>query len=947
MSDLTVKKRLSLKWSSYVLCVLTTLSLTLLSASTHYLFAEVANNQSNQFDQLRSLSGDIDQSRRKIDQLLIKIGEEAKLEIIRKRNTLKGDLDDWRMADKIDGQDFNRKFEEALIIGQSYGLDPNKMRQFFSLLKKQILRADLVANDQTYADDEPGVVKSVTGYFDWLGKEEQRVAEASADRQANRTRIFKTVSLAFFEALLEQDANAALSKFDKLRTLVKGLQEVDSEILQVEADKIAQNQKLVADFIASFPVVAETFDVIALVRGESLDGVDLSGMDRGLIMLFMIPAVGDIAQIAKRSPVTAQAMGKFSAAIKSIKDENLEFLAQTFKRSKDELRSLAQRLDTVPEVSAASNRLSSSLLAKNSDDFIGAFKNTDEGIESSKLWEQGLKEADESVNGLKGELDQVDPKKLDDISSARSEVATLEKDLTKALEDLEAKRLEAKKSGKVFDDKNDLTNIDALKNKVEQAKNKLIKNQDELMSNKQLVKFYNQCRKDNICVKKLKNTTDKDLLQKAADFEREAFGEVKMIKDKATGKDVFVNSNDGIVDKRAFSSIKDELSPAIQRLDKTKITLKNSLDAADTLKKAEAAVIKAKKTGDPKLLKKANDDLIKANKANQAAKTKLANLTPADRAALQMDEAIKRSNIKSGGQGPKGIQDIEELNLEVMNVTNQLPSGPQIGSDRDVTYQLMVGGKKIDVPHEFVESHYNKALYETLNPGAKKINLSNKNDLKRANSFGHDMDHAVTSGRHAEAYVVRKGDLSDALGGNPKTLNIEDANSLEATFQHKGIHWLGAAEEATKQGKKALALKRKGEAMRQISKQYDNMLVPRIEKEGLRPEDILPSKAVEAYRLFKQVDSGKLKPAEAEAALKNMNITLQESFELIAQGLPRVTQYNNMSYAHNIVKQVYSNSLEQVNAENMLKQSGLSWEQAKKMAQDFPKYQQTFKQGAN
>ena len=56
-----------------------------------------------------------------------------------------------------------------------------------------------------------------------------------------------------------------------------------------------------------------------------------------------------------------------------------------------------------------------------------------------------------------------------------------------------------------------------------------------------------------------------------------------------------------------------------------------------------------------------------------------------------------------------------------MNVTNKVPQGPDIGSDRDVTYQLLVGNKKVDIPHEFVETHYNKSLFETLNPQAKKL----------------------------------------------------------------------------------------------------------------------------------------------------------------------------------------------------------------------------------
>ena len=63
--------------------------------------------------------------------------------------------------------------------------------------------------------------------------------------------------------------------------------------------------------------------------------------------------------------------------------------------------------------------------------------------------------------------------------------------------------------------------------------------------------------------------------------------------------------------------------------------------------------------------------------------------------------------------------------------------------------------------------------------------------------------------------------------------------------------------------------------MRQISKQYRNMLLPRIKKAGLNPEDILAPKALEIYRLFQKVEKEILNPAEVEAAINNIGISLQ------------------------------------------------------------------------
>ena len=64
------------------------------------------------------------------------------------------------------------------------------------------------------------------------------------------------------------------------------------------------------------------------------------------------------------------------------------------------------------------------------------------------------------------------------------------------------------------------------------------------------------------------------------------------------------------------------------------------------------------------------------------------------------------------------------------------------------------------------------------------------------------MDHAVTSSNHAEAYKLYSGELDDALGGNPATLSMQDASSLEMTFKHKGYHWLEAAEKLPKRQSK-------------------------------------------------------------------------------------------------------------------------------------------------
>ena len=133
--------------------------------------------------------------------------------------------------------------------------------------------------------------------------------------------------------------------------------------------------------------------------------------------------------------------------------------------------------------------------------------------------------------------------------------------------------------------------------------------------------------------------------------------------------------------------------------------------------------------------------------------------------------------------------------------------------------------------------------------------------------------------------------------------------------------------------------------MRQITKQYKNMLLPRIEKAGLQPEDIMAPKALEAYRLFQQVETAGLNPEAAEAAIKQMGMSLEESFDIIAQGLTRITQYSQVKLAHGIINRVNVGKTSQNEAEEILKNAGLTWSEATTMANKFSFYEQAYRSG--
>lgn len=822
--------------------------------------AAAASSQSTanaEFDQaISTLDRRSELLHRGTKQLLYAIKEKAKLEIIRKRNALEDQLEDWRDADSVDGAGFNDKFEEALLIGQSYGLDPNRMRKLYGLLKKAILRADLRQAGKTYAEDEPSFTTSVGAYFDWLGNQEKELAENSANRQEKRLRLFKSTALIFFEALIESDAALAHEKFARLKSALQTIQGADADILRVEADMIVATQKLIADVVAGVPVLGETLDLYALTTGETIAGEKLSGTEQGMTFLFLLPAVGDIIQVARRTPAAAKAMGHVCAAIDAAKKENLEFMAAVYKRTVGDLKDLAKRLRQSPKVAAIAARLDAGRLAKRSDDFLDDFGRTGVGEEAEKVWQEAVSGAQAKVDALAEELKHAD---------------------------------------------------------YQTAK---------LNDNPSFLEQYKNVRQDNQAVKALKNSDDQKLRNAVFDFEK--------------------NLHE-VVDDNAIKGITDDLNLAIGRLDDTKKTVQDVGQAKSALDEAQSALADARKGGDAGAIAKAENGVSSAKKKLGDAKAKMNNLPPADKAALNIDATIRRDHIASGGKGPKSITDLDELDVEVMNVSNTPPKRGDIGSDRDITYQIKTGGgSKVDVPHDIAKDHYNKSLYESLNPGSGKINLGNPADMKKANAFGDQMDHVVTSSTHGEAYHLYKGDLKNVLGGNPKMLDMGDAISVEPTMQHKGFHWLNAADEAAKAGNPGLAMVRKAEGMRQMTKQFDNMLAPRIKKLGLEAENILPPKALEAYRLFKKVDAGSLSPAKAEAALKNMGLSMEQSFELIAQGLPRVTQYSRAKSSAGIIKLLNKGSITAERAKAALNRIGVSMAEGRRLASEFPAYQRQY-----
>ena len=114
--------------------------------------------------------------------------------------------------------------------------------------------------------------------------------------------------------------------------------------------------------------------------------------------------------------------------------------------------------------------------------------------------------------------------------------------------------------------------------------------------------------------------------------------------------------------------------------------------------------------------------------------------------------------------------------------------------------------------------------------------------------FSRQMDHAITDSVDAEAYFP---ELSDILGSearnNPAVLSKVDVESLQRTFEFKGFHLLEPVPGNPKQ-----TLINRVEAMRQIRKQFDNLVLPRATREGNALERLSPQRHWSAISFYKE-----------------------------------------------------------------------------------------------
>lgn len=238
--------------------------------------------------------------------------------------------------------------------------------------------------------------------------------------------------------------------------------------------------------------------------------------------------------------------------------------------------------------------------------------------------------------------------------------------------------------------------------------------------------------------------------------------------------------------------------------------------------------------------------------------------------SLTDDEHVKKYMKRYANEG-------KMVKIETLNVTNA-KTKISLGRDRDVTFYALFEKngkiKRFEVPHHLAEETYKKELFLSYRG---KVSTS----TKELNKFYDEMEQVVTSSKHMEAYSIPKGVAiedffkKDALHGFG---NIEDQiKTVKIKSQEFFNHAKEYAEKSAKLTKKhpdkiqfkVKAMQEMTEGMRQASKQYKNMILPRAKK-YLGSTHKIPLEVSESMKLYEKVGKGLISPDEANAIIKKV-----------------------------------------------------------------------------
>ncbi len=231
---------------------------------------------------------------------------------------------------------------------------------------------------------------------------------------------------------------------------------------------------------------------------------------------------------------------------------------------------------------------------------------------------------------------------------------------------------------------------------------------------------------------------------------------------------------------------------------------------------------------------------------------------------------------------------------------------PRLDADgnvvRNASGEMVYEVKEVwrDVPADLTRKIYNEELWKVAKetdvvppraagvdahgraPGDSLVDIHRVEDV---DEFARRLDQASTDRLDAEAYGVGQPDLETATQGAYRGRDLIDVKGTAQTVKFKGHHWFNEADDLRRAAMgldEGSPLRRQylaaaeastEEGMRQLTKQYNNMVITRTQSmlnAGNAPGAAIPADLAEKINVLRTVETGHLTPAQAEAVLGRM-----------------------------------------------------------------------------
>ncbi len=246
--------------------------------------------------------------------------------------------------------------------------------------------------------------------------------------------------------------------------------------------------------------------------------------------------------------------------------------------------------------------------------------------------------------------------------------------------------------------------------------------------------------------------------------------------------------------------------------------------------------------------------------------------------------------------------------LEIRGADFSGNTGSKVGRDRDVTFKVYDrnGNELADVHHDVSKNIYEQNFWKESTGKPLPVE-DGRVDMETVSRHAEDLDQAVTSRWHPEAYATGNASFDDFINGRS---DLTDAETVADTFTYKVQHWFDRAASATSP---VQAARDTAEGMRQVTKQWDRIVKPRISRYyGEAAATAVPVKLQKGLNIFRRVEAGTFTVAEADAALKAIGMSREsvlrqsgfflESMEKTAGRMHRMVGMKNLTDAIGQVK---------------------------------------------